>query len=417
LVSSQTTTTTAGAYLAGANSAIGAAINTGNVTLASGGWLSPAYGFSPGQSPMFYYTTDVGADIFVTIRWFVTGVGQVGRYVSACTVGGTAATLVTTQYDNNVSAGYPVGVTAVYRLAGGGTGLSQAVNVQMSNADYFSTTVGSYNNVGSVGAVVKYGSSTSPSTGPITCPTGGMTVAVIGYQGTSTSTSGGTLRNNAPGYHWILDSTTDTTFSGTTSASAVWSSVALQLGPKTLTVTIPAHRPGDIIVACSKAPDLNLMPYAPASGGTVPAWTLITGISTGYYGRSLAYFTVATSSNHTSGTWTNSVGIIVAVVRRGMSIGGSSATSTSTTAATTLTKSNGSSLLLNFHEWADYTATSTISAAPTGYTQRVNNRTSTVALCLNTKNISDSSPAVAQTFSGTMPTATSITVEVVALAN
>jgi hypothetical protein len=189
-------------------------------------------------------------------------------------------------------------------------------------------------------------------------------------------------------------------------------------------VTIPAHQRGDVIVVYARNTDNNVPPSAPTSAGTVPPWILVATSPASQYGMSRGYYFVATSSSHTSGTWTNTVGLVAAVVRRACGVGSSGSSYTfgtsaaSTTSAVTLTKSTGSSLLCQFHGWGDAVnlGPTAIGAAPTGYTQRTTSRTTSSAVALNTKNISDSAAAVTQTVTiGNSVVGSTITVEVLAL--
>ena len=191
-------------------------------------------------------------------------------------------------------------------------------------------------------------------------------------------------------------------------------------------VTIPAHRPGDLIVMFVKASAQNTLPTIPTASGTVPSWQNVANTSgTGSsYSHSRVCCYLATANNHTSGTWTNATGIVVAVVRRASGIGGiafsvpaSQSSATSWTApAATLFKSNTTSLVLHFYGWGDSTpiTTPTISAAPTGYTRQFDSRTTAVALAFNTKNVSDSAPAIAQTTASGTAWFSNFTVEVLA---
>lgn len=211
----------------GTTGAYAPAISSGNVTLASGGWSpsTPASGITSNFN--IFHTTDVGADIFVSIQHYMSAT----QSVTVCTVDGVAATLVQSQFYNDTSSG--LGCMYLYRLAGAGNGLSQTVNIRLSAAQYVSATVGSYNNVGSVGAVRNYGNSAAASVGPVTCPAGGMLLANI--SGGGTASGGGTQRAKAATYQSVFDSTTDTTFGATYGTAGAWAAIAVQLNPKTLT--------------------------------------------------------------------------------------------------------------------------------------------------------------------------------------
>lgn len=165
--------------------------------------------------------------------------------------------------------------------------------------------------------------------------------------------------------------------------------------------TIPAHNVGDLIVLFVERGS-NSLAVKPAAAGTVPAWVDIdaaTGANT-ISGRT-AYF-VATATNHTTGTWT-SAGPIIACVLSGQNaspIGGhataTAASGTPTAPSITMTKTDGTSKLLEFYGVGAATG-STWSAAPAGYTQRAAGVTSANGSCLNTKDVTTSDGSIAQT--------------------
>ena len=184
-------------------------------------------------------------------------------------------------------------------------------------------------------------------------------------------------------------------------------------------ITIPTHQVGDVIVIYARGGAYNSAPVVATAGGTVPTWTQIVQAGTSGYGMSSAYYCVATANNHTSGTWTNATGMIVAVVRRASGIGGNAGLQAASTApwtapAVTLNKSNGTSVLLHFYGWGDAVNTSpaSFSAAPQGYTQQFANRTTLVALALQTKNFTDCGPIANLTTPATIIWSSQITVEV-----
>jgi hypothetical protein len=146
-------------------------------------------------------------------------------------------------------------------------------------------------------------------------------------------------------------------------------------GALATSVTLPTHAVGDIIVIYSARGNAGAAPSIPSAGGTVPTWTNIT--SGGTNGHRLAY-TVATATNHTSGTWTNAA-VMMAVVLRGQGtspIGGnalsfSATSSTNVTAPSiTLSNSSGSSQIVHFLN-AYTAATWNWNSAPSGYTSRL----------------------------------------------
>jgi hypothetical protein len=122
-------------------------------------------------------------------------------------------------------------------------------------------------------------------------------------------------------------------------------------------VSLGTHQPGDMIIMVARRAN-NTPPTIPAAGGTVPPWTQIfgaTGVNTLSH---VVAFTIATASNHTSGTWTNAANVGMMVLRgnRALSIGasasGSGATSAVTFPALTLQRADGTSWGLRIHNRA-----------------------------------------------------------------
>lgn len=116
-------------------------------------------------------------------------------------------------------------------------------------------------------------------------------------------------------------------------------------------ISLPAHNIGDLIVVF--ATNSFSTPAAPPSaGGTVPAWALVTNASLGL--GPAVYSFVATATNHTSGTWSNTTFMSAFVVTgqaSGTYLGGRAATgssfeSTITVPSITLDNSDGSSLIV-----------------------------------------------------------------------
>jgi hypothetical protein len=166
----------------------------------------------------------------------------------------------------------------------------------------------------------------------------------------------------------------------------------------TTTVTIPTHAIGDLIVIWAYRDGSTTAPTKPSASGTVPAWTDIdTGTGTATNGGRTAYF-VATATNHTSGTWTNSTGMIAVVIQNqksssflgGHARAGGTASNSSTAPAITQQQTTGKALLLYFYGHRTVTAWST---APTGFTRQISNATE---VCLNTKDSSTSDGSQAQ---------------------
>jgi hypothetical protein len=166
-------------------------------------------------------------------------------------------------------------------------------------------------------------------------------------------------------------------------------------------IALPVHAIGDVIVLFVWN-GAAVVPTPPAASGTVPAWTLIPGMSlTGTsLGIGVWYFT-ATATNHTSGTWTNTSGFSAIVLRGasgttpygGKAIQATTATNTSTAPAVTQADTSGASMLLQFYANRSATAWG---AAPANYTRQAA-FASTGGSCLNSKTSSTTDGAIAQT--------------------
>ena len=164
--------------------------------------------------------------------------------------------------------------------------------------------------------------------------------------------------------------------------------------------TIPPHIPGDLIVVFARRSANAAAPTAPTASGTVPTWTTAIASASGY-GSSRTAYASATTNATTTGTWTNANGIIVVVLRRATGIGGAAAVATQTVAspapAITLTRTNGTSAILHFFGYGDgANSVTSISAAPGGYTQRINARSGNIGLVLLSKNDTGSDGAIIQ---------------------
>lgn len=171
-------------------------------------------------------------------------------------------------------------------------------------------------------------------------------------------------------------------------------------------IAIPAHQVGDLILlACCNAGNLsNTTPTKPSASGTVPAWVDTVNNAGGSFisGLRLSRF-VATATNHTSGTWTNST-VMAAVVLRGQNaspIGGVAESGntgpTTSVPAITLTDSSGASAILQF---CVSSAMNFPSAPPSGYTRlAISVTTASAGICVNYKNVTTSDGATTQSLS------------------
>lgn len=175
----------------------------------------------------------------------------------------------------------------------------------------------------------------------------------------------------------------------------------------TTSVTIPAHLPGDLIIIFASRAN-TVVASKPAASGNIPTWNDIdAGAGTNAYSTRTAY-AYATTSAHTSGTWTNATAMCAVVIRGasafsdlvlgGHAVSNNVSSNSSAGPSITPTNTDGTSLILDYHTMAG-TAFSTGSGltAPTGYTRRV----SAATVCLNTKNDTTSDGATAQASNAT----------------
>lgn len=171
------------------------------------------------------------------------------------------------------------------------------------------------------------------------------------------------------------------------------------------TVTIPTHQVGDLILIYSYRSAFGNAPTVPTAAGTVPTWTTIrsgdAGDGGGNVGARLTR-TTATATNHTSGTFTGSTKTAAIVIRNQASspIGGNAMGGglggPSTAPSVTMTKTDGTSLLIHFHGTGDGSNASDIdAAAPTGYTVQALSNGSAVqgSIAVDTKNVTTSDGA------------------------
>jgi hypothetical protein len=190
-------------------------------------------------------------------------------------------------------------------------------------------------------------------------------------------------------------------------------------------ITIPTHQSGDLIVMFAHASTNGAQPSAPSAGGNVPTWNLLsTSGSTSWSNHRTAY-AFGTGST-TSGTWAGSTDMLMVIVLRGADpttpIGGRASGAVGvgaacTAPAVTLTRNDGTSLLMHFHSWGDgVNGVGTISAVPANYTRQIGTVASVrLTGVINTKTVSTTSPSIAQSISGG-PYNSGATVEVLAAA-
>lgn len=181
------------------------------------------------------------------------------------------------------------------------------------------------------------------------------------------------------------------------------------------TVTIPTHQVGDLIVLAVERGNNSALATKPSAGGTVPAWVDIDANAGGNSCSMRTARFVATATNTTTGTWTGANGM-VAVVIRGQAaspIGGhaealGSSTTEAVAPAVTMTKTDGSSILLHF--FSGSIGGSTWGSAPSGYTQQATNSD----VCCLTKNVTTSDGSVSQSRTASLGRYRGATVEVLA---
>lgn len=159
----------------------------------------------------------------------------------------------------------------------------------------------------------------------------------------------------------------------------------------TTSVAIPAHQAGDMFLLCAYD-TASAIVAIPSAGGTVPTWSGI-----GSNGGLRTAWALATSNDHTSGTWTNVDNLVVLVLRNQNSspIGGNAVDKGSFSTAppapaVTMTSTDGTSELVHFH--CSIAPGITWDAAPTGYTRQATG----TQMAVNTKNTTTSDGSIAQ---------------------
>lgn len=180
----------------------------------------------------------------------------------------------------------------------------------------------------------------------------------------------------------------------------------------TTTIALPAHQPGDLITITAYRLN-NTLTSKPGPSGTIPTWNDIDANGGANTNSMRSAQTVATASNHTSGTWTNAQ-VLIATVWRNVDtwfgpIGahaeaGASALSPVTPAITPV-KTNATSGLMYVYGQAYQAAA--WPAAPAGYTRQalVGAATSAAAnLLVNTKDDTTADGAATQTSGRTTAT-------------
>lgn len=148
------------------------------------------------------------------------------------------------------------------------------------------------------------------------------------------------------------------------------------LGGSTTTGTslsIPAHRPGDLIIIFAFRNASNTPPSVPAATATTPTWTVAASAGGNNTASVLAY-AFATRAGHTSGTWTNATRVWAIPARNVAGFGavtGNSATSSNSINYPALTPQNrnGTSVICAFGAHSNGDSTTGIDNPPTGLTR------------------------------------------------
>jgi hypothetical protein len=179
---------------------------------------------------------------------------------------------------------------------------------------------------------------------------------------------------------------------------------------RTTTVTLPAgYAVNDMILMFAYNAASVTLPTVPAAGGTVPTWTQIDAPAGANAVSARTAYCIANATNLTSGTWTGATDLIAIALHGqkttspigGHSLAGGTGTNLATAAAATLTKTDGSSFILEFYgQGTNGTNMSAWGAAPAGYTRQVaevDSTGQTRGSCCNSKDITTSDGAINQT--------------------
>lgn len=189
--------------------------------------------------------------------------------------------------------------------------------------------------------------------------------------------------------------------------------------------SLPAHQPGDILVAFAPSTTSTTPPGKPAAGGTVPEWNdalANTGSANGTkYAAWRVCWALATTSSHTSGTWSGMAGAGYCVVCRNADqtnpIGGTgqdnrSGTNTPTAPNITLKNADNSSQLLNAILFNTGTSTS-FKTVPSSHTQLSPTSPGTSGKIVVSKNDTNTGTGVTIQASSIVSTFCGVSVEIV----
>ena len=211
------------------------------------------------------------------------------------------------------------------------------------------------------------------------------------------STTDGAVAQAATAADWVFGSQIEILAPGSSPPPATANLIGTTVATASpMSVALPPHQVGDLIVLAVSDVASNGPPGKPAAGGTVPAWVDIDA-NTGAGTICLrTVYCVATANNHTSGSWSGNGYIAAAVIRgqkAGSPIGGhAEAGGTSTTGpvlpAITLSNNDGSSLILCFPA----SRAVQLDVSPPGYVRR--NYSADNRFGPNTKDVSTTAGAV-----------------------
>ena len=165
---------------------------------------------------------------------------------------------------------------------------------------------------------------------------------------------------------------------------------------------------GDLVVLFVYGGNSISAPSAPSPTTTTPAWNIRDNPTGANANAMTVAWYKADRNDHTSGVWGAATNIIAVVIKGqhattplgGYAQAGSTAAGSATAPATTLTRTDGTSLVLHALGHRSGLNFTTWNAPPAGYTQRAQGVTGN-GLSLITKDVTTSAGAVTQTMDGT----------------
>lgn len=168
--------------------------------------------------------------------------------------------------------------------------------------------------------------------------------------------------------------------------------------------TIPAHQSGDLIVVCGYYHFGVSGVDMPTAGGTIPQFYYIDHANGANLNSMTTAYAVATASNHTTGIWGFADNMAVVVLRGHYAtpIGGHAESGGidwhgAVAPSVSMTRTDGTSILLHFFGRQPYVYFTEWNAAPSGYTKRSSDvNVSWGGICVDTKNSTTSDGLVTQ---------------------